>query len=280
MSRHLDPSSEPIPMEGLLPCGLESDRVVGRCWLACRGLRGGRCAGGRLSRPGRRWPMPSALVAHRSHGSTWTTRTRGSPVPAGRRHRSRRCALAALRSTTDVRRCSRLPISSDAWAAGGLADRRGSRRRTPLGRPARPHRPAGSRRAGTCGASSAAGTRIVQRRPLRSSASGSTGLRPTATASANDWWTARRDRRCRFPRCRRRVPRCGELDCPALSPGARPARRTSSATARRPPGQASGSWVAARARPGRHPTLHHPHRSRRRHVSPAVLTPSDAAGSS
>src|SRR3954453_5580781 len=89
------------------------------------------------------------------------------------------------------------------------------------------------RRAGTCG------NRACRRDPGRCThdltdrpglgAPGPTdGYRPSAML---DRWVRARDRRCRFPGCRRRVPRGGELDHDRPYPAGETARPTWSATA-------------------------------------------------
>ena len=70
------------------------------------------------------------------------------------------------------------------------------------------------RRVGTCGA------RSCRREPARCShdLTGRPGLGPPGATDGYrpsaplDRWVRARDRRCRFPGCRRRVPRGGELD--------------------------------------------------------------------
>jgi hypothetical protein len=72
----------------------------------------------------------------------------------------------------------------------------------------------GLRRAGTCGADTcsrnpSACTHDLSGRPGLGPPGDADGYRPSAPL---DRWVRARDRRCRFPGCRRRVPRAGELD--------------------------------------------------------------------
>ena len=72
----------------------------------------------------------------------------------------------------------------------------------------------GLRRAGTCGAAACRRAHVVCDHDL----SGRPGLGPPGPTDGYrpgadlDRWIRARDRRCRFPGCRRRVPRGGELD--------------------------------------------------------------------
>ncbi|SFP19924.1 hypothetical protein SAMN05660464_2453 [Geodermatophilus dictyosporus] len=95
------------------------------------------------------------------------------------------------------------------------------------------------------------------------------GYRP---AAALDRHVRARDRRCRFPGCRRRVPRGGELDHVVPYPGrvhrrGRPGRLLHPP----PPRQTPGLRRAPRTDTRRHPHGHHAHRADRRHRTPALL---------
>ncbi len=123
-------------------------------------------------------------------------------------------ALAALATATDAQR-AHLAELLDATAGGGLADRPRLVLADALtGAMLTLTDLPGLRRAAHCGA------RACRRRPQ--SCTHDLGARPGLTrpgrtdgyvpGAALDRYVRARDRRCRFPGCRRRVPRAGELD--------------------------------------------------------------------
>jgi hypothetical protein len=123
-------------------------------------------------------------------------------------------ALAALFSATDAQRAFLADLLA-ATGGGGLADRPRIALTDALSGSllALTDLP-GLRRAGACGRT------VCRRDPARCShdLGDRPGLRPPARTDAYrpsaelDRWVRARDRRCRFPGCRRRVPRGGELD--------------------------------------------------------------------
>ena len=123
-------------------------------------------------------------------------------------------AVGALRAATDAQR-EQLADLLATTGGGGLADRP---------RIALTHALSGALlaltdlprliRAGTCGRAECRGnpapcSHDVGDRPGLGAPGHTDGYRPSAEL---DRWTRARDRRCRFPGCRRRVPRGGELD--------------------------------------------------------------------
>jgi hypothetical protein len=123
-------------------------------------------------------------------------------------------ALAVLRSATDAQR-DRLAALLSATGGGGLADRPrialvdhlsgallALTDLPQLRRAGRCDRPACRRHPDRCG-------HDLRDRPGLGPPGPTEGYRPSA---ALDRWIRARDRRCRFPGCRRPVPRGGELD--------------------------------------------------------------------
>jgi hypothetical protein len=123
-------------------------------------------------------------------------------------------ALAVLRACTNAQR-ARLGDLLSATGGGGLAERprivlTDALSGALLALTDLPE----MRRVGTCGA------RLCRRDPARCvhDLTGRTGLGPPGPTDGYrpsgplDRWVRARDRRCRFPGCRRRVPRGGELD--------------------------------------------------------------------
>jgi hypothetical protein len=123
-------------------------------------------------------------------------------------------AITALLSTTDAQR-ERLAALLTTTGGGGLADRPRIALTDALSGAllALTDLP-GLMRAGTCGRTvcrrDAAGcSHDLSHRPGLGPPGSTDGYRPSAEL---DRWMRARDRRCRFPGCRRRVPRGGELD--------------------------------------------------------------------
>jgi hypothetical protein len=123
-------------------------------------------------------------------------------------------ALDALRAATDAQR-AQLAELLDRTAGGGLADRPRLALTDALSGAllALTDLPA-LRRAGGCGARACRRhpercTHELTGRPGLGPPEATDGYRPTA---ALDRFVRARDRRCRFPGCRRRVPKTGELD--------------------------------------------------------------------
>jgi hypothetical protein len=123
-------------------------------------------------------------------------------------------ALAALCAASDDQR-ERLAALLSATAGGGLADRpRIALTDSPAGALLALTDLPGLRRAAGCGRSACnrspeACSHDLSDRPGLGPPSATDGYRPGAEL---DRWVRARDRRCRFPGCRRRVPRGGELD--------------------------------------------------------------------
>ena len=156
-------------------------------------------------------------------------------------------SLAVLRACTDAQR-QQLADLLDATGGGGLLERP---------RIALTDALTGAllaltdlpelRRTGTCGARAcrrnpAGCTHDLTGRPGLGPPGPTDGYRPGAKL---DRYLRARDRRCRQPGCRRRVPRGGELDHNRPIRSARPARATSTASAPPPPRQAPGAGLAA-----------------------------------
>lgn len=123
-------------------------------------------------------------------------------------------ALAALRSATDDQR-ERLAELLATTGGGGLAERPRIALTDALSGAllALTDLP-GLRRAGSCGRTAcrrdpAGCSHDLSDRPGLGPPGPTDGYRPSAPL---DRWVRARDRRCRFPGCRRRVPRGGELD--------------------------------------------------------------------
>ena len=189
-------------------------------------------------------------------------------------------ALTQLAAATDAHR-QWLAGLLEATGGGGLAERPrialtdalsgallalsdlpGLRRTGSCGRPACRRRPA------TC-------THDLTGRPGLGPPGPTDGYRPGADL---DRYVRARDRRCRFPGCRRRVPNGGELDHNRRYPDGPTAAANLAGyctTDHRGKHQAPGWLHELDSR--RHPHRHHPHRPDRRHHPTALLTGAPAA---
>jgi hypothetical protein len=151
--------------------------------------------------------VSTAAVADADNEATWQNGAGGRLTDAG-------TALEALRAATATQR-AQLAALLDRTAGGGLAERPRLALTDALSGAllALSDLP-GLRRAGGCGA------RACRRHPERCTheLTGRPGLGPPGAtdgyrpAAALDRFVCARDRRCRFPGCRRRVPKTGELD--------------------------------------------------------------------
>ncbi|MGY1847991.1 MULTISPECIES: DUF222 domain-containing protein [unclassified Blastococcus] len=158
-----------------------------------------------LSRAGRL--VRTAVTADADDEATW----RAGP---GGRLTAAEDALAALRSASDGQRAWLADLLGST-GGGGLAERprialTDALSGTLLALTDLP----GLRRAGSCDRpccrrSTGRCTHDLSDRPGLGAPGPSTGYRPSGEL---DRWVRARDRRCRFPGCRRRVPRGGELD--------------------------------------------------------------------
>lgn len=151
--------------------------------------------------------VEDAVAADAADEAAWRTGPGGRLTAAGD-------ALSALRSATATQRELVAGLLART-AGGGLAERPRIALTDALSGAllALTDLP-GLRRAGSCGASGCRRTGALCEhdligRPGLGPPGPTDGYRPSAEL---DRWTRARDRRCRFPGCRRRVPRGGELD--------------------------------------------------------------------
>ena len=149
----------------------------------------------------------TAVVADRADEEEWQASTAGRLGAA-------EDSIAALRSMTQAQ-CARLAELVSATAGGGLADRprialTDALSGTLLALSDLP----GLTRSGTCGRTACRRTpgrctHALSGRPAQGPPGPTDGY---SASAALDRFLRARDRRCRFPGCRRRVPRRGELD--------------------------------------------------------------------
>jgi hypothetical protein len=178
---------------------LTADRAVGEAGVAVLRAHQAIANAGRLVR--------TAGAADAANEAEWQAGPAGRVAAAAD-------ALTGLGSATDAQRAQLADLLS-ATGGGGLADRP---------RIALTHAVTGSllaltdlpamRRAATCGATACRRSpdrcdHDLADRPGHGPPGPTNGYRPSAPL---DRWVRARDRRCRFPGCRRRVPRGGELD--------------------------------------------------------------------